>query len=47
MLPILVQHFENEAVCHPVVVRHKGKRFMFYNGNRFGIDGVALAVKSE
>jgi predicted GH43/DUF377 family glycosyl hydrolase len=38
--------FENQAVCHPVVVRHKGKRFMFYNGNRFGIDGVALAVET-
>ncbi len=41
------QPFENEAVCHPVVVMHKGKRFMFYNGNRFGIDGVALAVESD
>ena len=39
--------FENETVCHPVVVRHKGKRFMLYNGNRFGIDGVALAVEQE
>ncbi len=38
--------FENKAVCHPVVVRHKGKRFMFYNGNRFGGDGVALAVET-
>lgn len=39
------QSFENHAVCHPAVVCHKGKRFMFYNGNRFGIDGVALAVE--
>lgn len=39
------QPFENQAVCHPAVVCHKGKRFMFYNGNRFGIDGVALAVE--
>lgn len=37
--------FENQMVCHPVVVRHKGRRFMFYNGNQFGIDGVALAVE--
>ena len=37
--------FENKAVCHPVVVEHKGKRFMFYNGNQFGIDGVALAME--
>lgn len=38
--------FESEAVCHPAVVVHKGKRFMFYNGNQFGRDGVALAVES-
>lgn len=37
--------FENRAVCHPAVVEHKGKRFMFYNGNGFGADGVALAVE--
>jgi hypothetical protein len=41
------QTFENKAVCHPVVVRHLDKRFMFYNGNRFGIDGIALAVEGE
>jgi hypothetical protein len=36
--------FENEAVCHPAVIAHKDMRFMFYNGNQFGRDGVALAV---
>lgn len=36
--------FETDAVCHPAVVTHRGVRFMFYNGNQFGIDGVALAV---
>lgn len=38
--------FEDQMVCHPAVVSHKGKRFMFYNGNRFGIDGVALAIEA-
>ncbi len=38
--------FESEAVCHPMIVVHKGKKFMFYNGNKFGIDGVALAIES-
>jgi hypothetical protein len=36
--------FESAAVCHPAVVSFKGQRFMFYNGNQFGRDGVALAV---
>ncbi len=39
-------NFESDAVCHPMIVEHKGKRFAFYNGNKFGLDGVALAVKS-
>jgi len=29
---------------HPAVVQHDGRWFMFYNGNRFGKDGVGLAV---
>lgn len=37
--------YENEMICHPAVVDHKGKRFMFYNGNQFGRDGVAIAVE--
>jgi hypothetical protein len=38
--------FETHAVCHPAVVTCQGKRFMFYNGNRFGIDGIAIAVET-
>ena len=38
--------FESDAVCHPMIVEHKGKRFAFYNGNQFGMDGIALAVKA-
>jgi hypothetical protein len=36
--------WESEAVAYPYVVRHRGRLFMFYNGNRFGRDGVGLAV---
>lgn len=39
-------YFEDQAVCHPAVVVHKGKRFMFYNGNQFGHDGIALAIEA-
>jgi hypothetical protein len=39
--------WDSEMVCYPCVLDHDGRRFMFYNGNRFGIDGVALAVENE
>jgi hypothetical protein len=37
--------FETDTVCHPAIVSYRDKRFMFYNGNNFGKDGVALAVE--
>jgi hypothetical protein len=37
--------WENEAVAYPAVIVHKGKKYMFYNGNKFGKDGVALAIE--
>ena len=36
--------FDSAAVEYPYVVVHNGRRFMFYNGNRFGADGIGLAV---
>lgn len=33
-----------EALSYPAVVQHGRRWFMFYNGNRFGSDGVGLAV---
>jgi hypothetical protein len=38
--------FETNAVCHPAIVSHGGQRFMFYNGNSFGRDGIALAIQN-
>ena len=37
--------WENEAVAYPAVIVHKGRKYMFYNGNKFGKDGIALAVE--
>ena len=37
--------WESDAVAYPFVVRHGDRLFMFYNGNRFGSDGVGLAVR--
>lgn len=36
--------WDSEAQAYPWVLVHGGRRYMFYNGNRFGRDGVALAV---
>jgi hypothetical protein len=37
--------WENEAVAYPAVIVHNGRKYMFYNGNKFGKDGIALAVE--
>jgi hypothetical protein len=39
--------WENEAVAYPAVISHKGRKYMFYNGNKFGKDGIALAVEEK
>jgi predicted GH43/DUF377 family glycosyl hydrolase len=36
--------FDNEMICYPNVIVHQGKKYMFYNGNRYGKDGFGLAV---
>jgi predicted GH43/DUF377 family glycosyl hydrolase len=38
--------WDSEAMAYPYVIAHKEKLFMFYNGNRFGKDGVGIAVCS-
>lgn len=36
--------FDSGMVCYPYVVSHGKKKYMFYNGNSFGRDGIGLAV---
>jgi hypothetical protein len=36
--------WDSEMIEYGSIVDHNGKRFMFYNGNQFGYDGVGLAV---
>jgi hypothetical protein len=36
--------FDSGMVCYPYVVLHGKKKYMFYNGNSFGRDGIGLAV---
>lgn len=39
--------FDSEMQAYPCVVRHEGKKYMFYNGNSFGKFGFGLAVLEE
>jgi len=36
--------FDSEMTEYAAVVKHDGRRFMFYNGNNYGIEGIGLAV---
>jgi hypothetical protein len=36
--------WDSQMMEHPAVVKHAGRWFMFYNGNRFAKDGIGLAV---
>lgn len=36
--------WDSESVEYPHVFDHKGQRFLLYNGNRYGLTGIGLAV---
>ncbi|MGD1845986.1 MAG: hypothetical protein ACFB10_11385 [Salibacteraceae bacterium] len=39
--------WDAEALDKQEVIAHRGKKFMLYNGNRFGFDGIGLAILTE
>lgn len=39
--------WDSEMICYPYVIVHEGKKYMFYNGNRFGKTGFGLALLKE
>lgn len=36
--------FDSEMIEYAAIVKHDGRRFMFYNGNNYGFEGIGLAV---
>ena len=36
---------DDEMVCYPVVILNNNQKFIFYNGNGYGIDGICLAIE--
>lgn len=39
--------WDAKAISYPSIVEEKGRRYMFYNGNGFGLTGFGLAIESE
>jgi len=39
--------FDSEMVCYPFVFVREDKRYLLYNGNAFGREGIGLAVYEE
>jgi predicted GH43/DUF377 family glycosyl hydrolase len=47
MLHVSSEGWDNQALDKVEVISHRGKLFMFYNGNRFGYDGIGLAIADD
>jgi len=37
--------FDCDMIEYAAIIKHDGRRFMFYNGNNYGADGIGLAVE--
>ena len=37
--------FDSDMIEYAAIVKHGGRRFMFYNGNNYGVEGIGLAVE--
>lgn len=35
--------WDSKMISYPCVFQHQGKKYMLYNGNNFGVDGIGLA----
>lgn len=38
---------DNKMIAYPHVIKHKGQKYMFYNGNDYGREGVCLAIETK
>ncbi len=34
-----------EMICYPIIIRHKDRHIMYYNGNGYGKNGICLAIE--
>lgn len=43
-IDVSAEGFDSEMICYPYVIARNGGLYMFYNGNRYGRDGIGLAT---
>ena len=43
--PIVKNEWDSEMIAYPYVIKFEDKKYIFYNGNSYGRDGVALAIE--
>jgi len=43
--PGKINEWDNKMIAYPHVIKHKGLKYMFYNGNDYGKEGVGLALE--
>ena len=39
--------WDSEMICYPFVFKHKGRKYMLYNGNEYGKTGFGYAILEE
>jgi hypothetical protein len=39
--------WDSEMVAYPVVLDHRGRRYMLYNGNGYGLTGIGYATADD
>jgi len=45
-LEAAAEGWDSEMIAYPSICDHRGKRFLFYNGNRYGKTGFGVAVQA-
>ena len=43
-IDVSMEGWDSEMIAYPYIYEHKGKKYMFYNGNGFGKSGFGYAV---
>ena len=44
-LTVTPSNFDSDMIEYFAIVKSGGQKYMFYNGNNYGIDGIGLAVE--
>ena len=42
-----INEWDGQMIAYPFVVKHKGQKYMFYNGNTYGKEGVGIAIMKK